>query len=199
MKTPKRYPATMSVYATQQNLKNDRARWKRKNKIAQLKRTIARLKSETVMTSLPYLDTEEKLRAFTKKHWGIDIEPALVSAHAAGDSVLIFPSAVYRNMYAQANCEFASMGQITYEQQALVHPCILPVLQKAYHHKEQQEKAASRARMETFYNDCQERLDREAGRRALEQEIERLRQRDAKRRKNPSKSLLSRIISLITK
>ncbi len=158
-------------------------------------------KSETVMTSLPSLDTEEKLRAFTKQHWGIDIEPALVSAHAAGDSVLIFPSSAYRCLYAQVNCAFASMGQITYEQQALVHPCVLPVLQKAYHHKEQQEKAASRARMETFYNDCQKRLDREAERRALalENEIERLRQGSEEKRKDPSKSLLSRIISLITK
>lgn len=46
MKTPKRYPATMSVYATHQDLLNDRARWKRKNRIAQLKRTIARLRME---------------------------------------------------------------------------------------------------------------------------------------------------------
>lgn len=46
MKTPKRYPATMSVYLTRQDLKNDRARWKRKNREAQLKRTISRLTEE---------------------------------------------------------------------------------------------------------------------------------------------------------
>lgn len=55
MKTPKRYPATMSVYATLQDLRNDRARWKRKNKIAQLKRTIARLEAENF--ELEYLST----------------------------------------------------------------------------------------------------------------------------------------------
>ena len=36
----------MSVYLTRQDLMNDRARWKRKNKIAQLKRTISRLTEE---------------------------------------------------------------------------------------------------------------------------------------------------------
>ena len=46
MKTPKRYPATMSVYATIRHLHDDRARWKRKNRIKQLKRTIARLRWE---------------------------------------------------------------------------------------------------------------------------------------------------------
>lgn len=45
MKTPLRYPATMSVYLTRQDLRNDRARWKRKNKIAQLKRTIDKYKN----------------------------------------------------------------------------------------------------------------------------------------------------------
>lgn len=36
----------MSVYITRQDAKNARARWKRKNREAQLKRTIARLTSE---------------------------------------------------------------------------------------------------------------------------------------------------------
>ena len=54
-KTPKRYPATMSVYATHQDLLYDRARWKRKNRIAQLKRTIARLEAENC--KLEYLST----------------------------------------------------------------------------------------------------------------------------------------------
>lgn len=46
MKTQKRYPATMSVYATRDELRQDRARWKRKNRIRQLKATIARQKKE---------------------------------------------------------------------------------------------------------------------------------------------------------
>lgn len=36
----------MSVYATRDELRQDRARWKRKNRVKQLKRTIARLKRE---------------------------------------------------------------------------------------------------------------------------------------------------------
>ena len=43
---PKRYPATMSVYATMQELHEDRARWKRKNRVKQLKNTIFRLTQE---------------------------------------------------------------------------------------------------------------------------------------------------------
>lgn len=46
MKTQYRYPATMSVYATIRHLHDDRARWKRKNRIKQLKRTIERLTYE---------------------------------------------------------------------------------------------------------------------------------------------------------
>lgn len=38
----------MSVYATMQHLHADRARWKRKNRIAQLKRTITRLTNEVL-------------------------------------------------------------------------------------------------------------------------------------------------------
>lgn len=46
MKTQYRYPATMSVYATIRHLHADRARWKRKNRVARFKATIARLKAE---------------------------------------------------------------------------------------------------------------------------------------------------------
>lgn len=46
MKTHYRYPATMSVYATIRHLHDDRARWKRKNRIARFKATISRLRSE---------------------------------------------------------------------------------------------------------------------------------------------------------
>ena len=47
MKTPKRYPATMSVYATLDELHEDRARWKRKNRVAQLKRSLEKYKYGT--------------------------------------------------------------------------------------------------------------------------------------------------------
>lgn len=56
MKTHYRYPATMSVYATIRNLHDDRARWKRKNRIARLKAKIARLTSENKWLS------EERLK-----------------------------------------------------------------------------------------------------------------------------------------
>lgn len=36
----------MSVYATRDELRQDRARWRRKNRVAQLKHTIARLNRE---------------------------------------------------------------------------------------------------------------------------------------------------------
>ena len=47
MKTPKRYPATMSVYATRDELQQDRARWKRKNRVKQLKRSLEKYKDGT--------------------------------------------------------------------------------------------------------------------------------------------------------
>lgn len=51
MKTPKRYPATMSVYVTKDELYEDRARWKRKNRVKQLKRSLHRYKHGT---NLPF-------------------------------------------------------------------------------------------------------------------------------------------------
>lgn len=47
MKTPKRTRAFVSQFVTSQACKNARARYKRKNRIAQLKRTIARLTDES--------------------------------------------------------------------------------------------------------------------------------------------------------
>lgn len=47
MKTPKRSPATMSVYATRDELRQDRARWKRKNRVKQLKRSLEKYKYGT--------------------------------------------------------------------------------------------------------------------------------------------------------
>ena len=52
MKTPERYPATMSVYATMQELHEDRARWKRKNRVKQLKNTIRVLTEKLSDTDL---------------------------------------------------------------------------------------------------------------------------------------------------
>lgn len=49
MKTQHRHPATMSVYATIRHLHADRARWKRKNRVKQLKRTIERYKYGTML------------------------------------------------------------------------------------------------------------------------------------------------------
>lgn len=46
MKTPKRTRAFVSQFVTSQACKNARARYKRKNRVAQLKRTIARLTDE---------------------------------------------------------------------------------------------------------------------------------------------------------
>lgn len=45
MKTPKRHLSTRSVYAAPFVLLQDRARWKRKNRIKQLKRTIHKYKT----------------------------------------------------------------------------------------------------------------------------------------------------------
>lgn len=50
MKTPKRYPATMSVYASKTELYDDRARWKRKNRVARLKNTITNLHIKQLST-----------------------------------------------------------------------------------------------------------------------------------------------------
>lgn len=46
MKTPKRQKAKLSDYATNIHYHDARARWKRKNRVAQLKHTIARLNRE---------------------------------------------------------------------------------------------------------------------------------------------------------
>lgn len=43
MKTPKRHPATVSMYVSIKELFEDRARWKRKNRTARLKAKISRL------------------------------------------------------------------------------------------------------------------------------------------------------------
>lgn len=55
MKTSKRYPATMSVYATRDELRQDRARWKRKNRVKQLKRSLKRYKHGTMLPKLEAL------------------------------------------------------------------------------------------------------------------------------------------------
>jgi hypothetical protein len=55
MKTPKRYPATMSVYATRDELRQDRARWKRKNRVKQLKRSLHKYKDGTMLPKLMHI------------------------------------------------------------------------------------------------------------------------------------------------
>lgn len=49
MKTQYRYPASMSVYATIRHLHDDRARWHRKNRVKQLKRSLERYKYGTML------------------------------------------------------------------------------------------------------------------------------------------------------
>lgn len=51
MKTPKRTRAFVSQFVTSRACKNARARYKRKNRVAQLKRTIARLTDELTAES----------------------------------------------------------------------------------------------------------------------------------------------------
>jgi adenine C2-methylase RlmN of 23S rRNA A2503 and tRNA A37 len=55
MKTPKRYPATMSVYATRDELRQDRARWKRKNRVKQLKQSLHKYKEGTMLPKLMHI------------------------------------------------------------------------------------------------------------------------------------------------
>lgn len=84
MKTPKRYPATMSVYSTRDELRQDRARWKRKNRIRQLKATIAHLTEENnhlrTLLSLriqhEYLESQKAALEWAAKHISAHIHQA---------------------------------------------------------------------------------------------------------------------------
>ena len=84
MKTPKRYPATMSVYATRDELRQDRARWKRKNRIRQLKATIARQAEEiehlrallTLRIQHEHLESQKAALEWAAKHISAHIHQA---------------------------------------------------------------------------------------------------------------------------
>jgi hypothetical protein len=71
MKTPKRYPASMSVYISSKACFDDRARWKRKNRIKQLKATIARLRAEN--THLRIELAEALTECYSGYHKGVDV------------------------------------------------------------------------------------------------------------------------------
>ena len=81
MKTPKRYPATMSVYATRDELRQDRARWKRKNRVKQLKNTIAKLSFENNIFKQTFIQN----RAFLKRLKAICREPNRSPLHRLTD------------------------------------------------------------------------------------------------------------------
>lgn len=90
--------------------------------------------------SLPYLDTEEKLREFTRKTWRINIAPCLISAKVDGKgNVTIFPSYSYNMTHQQLNCTNLNHGTISVEKISFVHPCVLPVLEEAYSKKERED------------------------------------------------------------
>ena len=81
MKTQYRYPATMSGYATIQHLHADRARWKRKNRIKQLKSTIERLTYENRI----FKETFMQNRAFLKELLTICKRPNSSTLHRLTD------------------------------------------------------------------------------------------------------------------
>ena len=92
------------------------------------------------MNTLPHLDTEEKLREFTRKTWHINIAPCLISAKVDGQgNVTIFPSYSHKMIYQQLNCTSLNHGTISVEQISLVHPCVLPVLEESYRKKEEED------------------------------------------------------------
>ena len=71
MKTPKRYPASMSVYISSKACYDDRARWKHKNKIKQLKHSIARLRAEN--TQLRIELAEALTECYNCYHKGVNV------------------------------------------------------------------------------------------------------------------------------
>lgn len=71
----------MSVYASIDELRKDRARWKRKNKIAQLKRTIARLKFENEIFKHSFIQN----RNFLKSLLSLVLKPKSTPIHRLCD------------------------------------------------------------------------------------------------------------------
>lgn len=91
------------------------------------------------MDNLPYLDTEEKLRDFTRKTWRIDIAPCLISAHVdVQGNVSIFPSYSHKMTQRQL-CIPLNHGTISVDKISFVAPCVLPVLEEAYRKKEKED------------------------------------------------------------
>lgn len=147
------------------------------------------------MSTLPYLDTEEKLRAYTKQHWYIDIEPALVSAYCgkSGD-VLIFPSDAYKMQYSPLHS--ACHGTIRVEKVSLVHPCVLAVLKEAHRKKEQEEKAALRKRIQEHeeYVLAIQRKQAEMLARVRERHIRKLSQETEEMKKASAPGFITRLL-----
>jgi septin family protein len=103
--------------------------------------------------TLPYLDTEEKLREFTRKTWHINIAPYHISAQVdRHGNVVIFPSSSYKMTHQQINCISLNHGSISVEQISFVHPCVLPVLEEAYHQKEKEDTLKQNALAEESRN-----------------------------------------------
>jgi hypothetical protein len=151
------------------------------------------------MNDLPYLDTEEKLRDFTRKTWRIDIAPYHISAHVnMQGKVSIFPSYSHKMTYQQLNCTNLNHGEISVERISFVHPCVMPVLEEAYRQKEKEDTLKRSAfdeevrirfeqQQEQSFNIVMARIERETQR--IQEEIE-----DMKNYQPPARpSLLTRI------
>lgn len=149
----------------------------------------------TTSNTLPYLDTAEKLRAYTQQHWHIDIEPALVSAYCgkSGD-VIIFPSDAYKMQHSPLHS--ACHGTIRVEKVSLVHPCVLAVLKEAHRKKEQEEKAASLKRIQEYeeYVFARQLKQSERLARVTEQKHRKLLQELEEMKKAPAPGFLTRLL-----
>ena len=141
--------------------------------------------------NLPYLDTEEKLCSYTKTHWQIDIDPALISAFSSNpERVLIQPSDAYNLLHASLN-SYCS-GTIIITRASLVHPCVLPVLREAYRKRKQEREerlSADLKKRDEFVLKESERKA-EAERKYWQQKIERL------QNTRTEKTLTAQIINL---
>lgn len=113
------------------------------------------------MDNLPYLDTEEKLRDFTRKTWHIDIAPYHISAHVdRKGNVSILPSASYRMTHQMANSTTLNHGVISVERISVVDPCVLPVLKEAYRQKEKEDTLKQNAFDEEFRKHFKQQQER---------------------------------------
>lgn len=153
------------------------------------------------MNTLPYLDTEEKLREFTCKTWRTNIEPCHISAQVdRHGKVAIFPSSSYKMTHQLLNCTSLNHGTISVEQISFVHPCVLPVLEEAYRRKEEEDTLKQNALAEEARICFKQQYERSFN--ILAAEIKRRNQRlheeiEATQNYQPSShpSLLNRIIN----